>query len=110
RQLAQLPDHDEELQPGQVRIKVGLLRDVPDTATKSVEVVVYRSSIKADPAGGHSDEAGNHLHGGRFARSVRTEIARYFSWEGREGDAVDRPNARERLGDILQLQSGHTPM
>ena len=60
---------------GEVRIEVRLLGDVADAALEGLEVAVDVLAVEEDVAGGRLEQAGEHLHGGAFARAVGTEIA-----------------------------------
>src|SRR4051794_12087425 len=75
RQLAQFGNHGEVFRPGEMVVKIRLFRDVAHAPFVAHEVVGDAFAVEQDLARGHFNQAGNHLHGGGFARAVGAEIA-----------------------------------
>jgi hypothetical protein len=73
-----------------MRVKMRLLRDVSNPALECRKVIVHASAVEKDLALRGFDDAGEHLDGRAFARSVRTEIAENFPGLDLEAHLADR--------------------
>ena len=106
---AQVGDHGEIFDTGEVVVEIGLFRDVAHAAFVGDEVVVDGFAIEENPAGGHLDEAGDHFHGRGLAGAIGSEVAGDFSGTCGEGDVIDGGNSGEVFGDALQFEHSRDP-
>ena len=88
-------------------VEMRLLGDVAHALFVGDQVVLDPPSVEQNLAGGHFHQAGDHLHGGGFARSVRPKIAGDLAGAGDEAHAVDGERAGESFGDAAKFQ--HLP-
>ena len=94
-EVAELGDHGEVFGAGEMGVEVRLFGDVAHAALVGDEVVLDGLAVEENFAGGHFDEAGDHLHGGGFAGAVGAEVAGDFAGAGGEGHVVDGGNTGE---------------
>ena len=96
-QIAQLAHHDEVFQAAQMRVEVRLFGHVAHALLVGDQVALDGLAVEEDLAGGHLDQAGDHLHGGGFARAVRAQVAGHLAGARREADVVHGGDAGESL-------------
>jgi len=87
----------EVFEDGQVLVAAEEVGHVADVAADEVAVAVDRLAHDQCLAAGRREQAGDDLHGGRFARAVGAEKAEHFTALEREGHVVHRPLRPECL-------------
>src|SRR5688500_8788928 len=102
RQAAQPAGQLQILTPGQVRVKVRLLRYIAGAALERRKIVADVLTEEKDFAVGRLDQPRKDFDGRTFSRSVGTEIAERFPRPDSKADALHRRNAAVPLG-----QSAH---
>ena len=93
-----LGDEVEKLQHRHVRVAGSAFRQVADQGLHRHWIAADIVSMDGDGAGGGTEEAGDDLHGGGFARAVGAEKAEDFTLFHRETQIVDCDKTIELLG------------
>ena len=104
RQFAQLADHRQILEPGEMRVQVGLFGNIAHPSFVSRRVFLNRHSAEENLAQAGFDQSGDDLHGGGLTRAVRPQIAGHFSGSRREADVFHGCDAGEVFRDVAKFQ------
>ncbi len=84
-----------------VRVGGRVLRQIADQAFRRDRIFEHVESADRDFALRRGNEAGQHAHGGRFARAIRAEKAEHLAYLDGEGNAVHGLFRSKRFLEIL---------
>src|SRR6266446_6162217 len=84
-----------------------LLGNVAQAALEANEIAAHISAVEQNFSRCRLDEARQHLHGRRFARSIGTQIAGDFAGRYREVHVVDDIQSSIALGQISNFERSH---
>src|SRR5580658_2864059 len=85
-------------------VQIRLFGDISHAPFESQQVLLDGDAIEEDLAGAHLHEPGDHLHGCRFTRSVRSQVTGNLSGLRREADVIHGDSAGESLSDVSKFE------
>ena len=106
RDAAELTDELEVLRAGEIRIEVRFFGDVADLRLVLDRRTIHRLTVEQQLTGGRFEQARDHRHGGRLARSVGPEQAENLTGLDGEVHALHRRNAGIVLSEVPRFEHG----
>ena len=99
--------------PGQLRVKRGFFRDVAEMLSPSNQILSDVPSPVENMAAQGFEQAGQHLHRGALAGTIRSELPIDFTWVDAETRIINGGNADIPFGqpfDFEHLEAPHTSL
>ena len=109
-QSAQLADHDQVLQAGEMRVQMRLFRHVAHALFIGDQVALNALALEKDLARGHLHQPGDHFHGGGFAGTVRPQVPGDLPGAREKLTSSTASDAAESLRDMAKFEHGLHPM
>ena len=98
---------DEILEPGELRVEIGVVRDDPDAAPEGGRVVAQLHAFDAHAAAERPEQARDQLEQGGLAGAVGTEHGHHRARLHLDGHPAEHAERAEREGEVVNLDGGH---
>src|SRR5215470_15629876 len=104
RETAQIADHDQVFEPGEMRVKMWFFRHVAHALLMGDQIAIDAPTIEENFTGCCFEQPGDHFKSRGFSRSVGAEVSGHFTGARRKTDVLNSGNTGKTFAYIAKLE------